>query len=62
MLLQSRTLGGRNQLKATYYLESTPALKQLLQQITNGVWRLQVVDHVLGDTGRLNSWSLSLGI
>ena len=62
VLLQSRTLGGRNQLKATYYLESTPALKQLLQQITNGIWRLRVIDHVLGDTGRLNGWSLSLGI
>ena len=62
VLLQNRTLGGETNLKVTYYLETTPVLKQLLNQKTNGTWHLRVMDCVLQDTGMLNSWSLSLGV
>ncbi|NEO39380.1 MAG: S8 family serine peptidase [Moorea sp. SIOASIH] len=62
VLLQSRTLGARRVLKQTYSVETTPALKLVLNKPASGVWQLQVVDDVAMDTGRLNSWELILGV
>jgi subtilisin family serine protease len=62
VLLQSRTLGSRTRLQATYSIESTPGLKQLLNKSVAGVWQLQVVDYAPMDTGTLKSWELSLGV
>jgi hypothetical protein len=62
ILLQNRTLGSRTGLKETYSVETTPALKQLLNQPVAGIWQLQVVDYAPMDTGTLLSWELLLGI
>ncbi len=62
VLLQNRTLGNQTRLQNTYYPETAPALKELLNQRTQGTWRLLVVDHAPQDTGSLKSWELSLGI
>lgn len=62
VLLQNRTLGRQTRLQRTYSLVSTPALRQLLQKNVSGRWRLQVIDHVSGHTGRLLQWELVLGI
>ncbi|HBB30980.1 MAG TPA: peptidase S8 [Cyanobacteria bacterium UBA8803] len=62
VLLQNRTLGVKTQLSKTYSLETTPALKQLLNQSAAGVWQLQVVDCSPTDTGTLKSWELILGV
>ena len=62
VLLQNRTLGSRTQLQETYAVETTPALKQLLNKPAAGVWQLQVVDYAPQDTGTLQSWELILGV
>ncbi|MFE1747262.1 S8 family serine peptidase [Coleofasciculus sp. H7-2] len=62
VLLQGRTLGSTTQLQATYTLQNTPALKQLLNKPAAGVWQLWVVDYAQMDTGTLNSWELTLGV
>lgn len=62
VLLQSRNLGSRTQLQATYSVETTPALKQILNKPAGGVWQLQVIDYSPMDTGTLNSWELLVGV
>ncbi|MBD2084346.1 S8 family serine peptidase [Coleofasciculus sp. FACHB-542] len=62
VLLQGRTLGSTTQLQATYTLQNTPALQQLLNKPVAGIWQLWVVDYAQMDTGTLNSWELTLGI
>jgi len=62
ILLQNRSLGVRTQLNQTYTVETTPALKQLLNHPVTGAWQLQVVDYAPMDTGTLKSWELLVGI
>lgn len=62
VLLQNRTLGVKTQLQATYSADNTPALQQLLNQPTAGVWQLSVIDYAPMDTGTLKSWELILGV
>ncbi|NEO31051.1 MAG: S8 family serine peptidase [Symploca sp. SIO3C6] len=62
VLLQNRTLGSQTQLQATYTVETAPALKQLLNKSAEGIWRLQIIDYALMDTGELKSWELILGV
>ncbi|PSN11590.1 peptidase S8, partial [filamentous cyanobacterium CCP5] len=62
VLLQGRTLGGQTQLRQTYTLMTTPALLGLLNQPARGAWRLGIVDHAPGATGKLLRWDLTLGI
>jgi subtilisin family serine protease len=62
ILLQNRTLGAATQLQATYSLQTTPTLKQLLNQPVVGIWQLWIVDYAQVDTGRLKGWQLNLGI
>ncbi|MGF1498339.1 MAG: S8 family serine peptidase [Elainellaceae cyanobacterium] len=59
--LQGRTLGRQTRLASTYTLQTTPLLRQLLNQPLEGIWQLQVIDHVPGDVGELVQWRLSLG-
>jgi subtilisin-like proprotein convertase family protein len=61
-LLQSRILGSATQLQATYTLQNTSALKQLLNQPAAGLWQLWIVDFAPLDTGTLKSWELILGV
>ncbi|MEC4893323.1 MAG: S8 family serine peptidase [Oscillatoria sp. PMC 1051.18] len=61
ILLQNRTLGAQTKLKATYFLETAPALKQVLNKSAAGDWRLKVVDYSPEDTGKIKSWELRLG-
>ncbi|MEC4985374.1 MAG: S8 family serine peptidase [Oscillatoria sp. PMC 1068.18] len=61
ILLQNRTLGAKTKLKATYFLATVPALKQVLNKSAAGNWRLKVVDYSPQDTGKINSWELRLG-
>ncbi|NJO71027.1 MAG: S8 family serine peptidase [Oscillatoriales cyanobacterium RM1_1_9] len=62
VLLQNRTLGRRTRLQTTYSLQTTSALNQLLNRSANGRWQLRVVDHAQLNTGRLNSWQITLGV
>ncbi|HAX90478.1 MAG TPA: peptidase S8 [Cyanobacteria bacterium UBA11370] len=62
VLLQNRTLGVKTQLQQTYSVETTPALKQLLNQSATGVWQLSVVDYAPQDIGTLKSWELIVGV
>ncbi|GCL40683.1 S8 family serine peptidase [Anabaena sp. FACHB-1250] len=62
ILLQSRTLGRRNQLQNTYTVRSHPALKQLLSLPAQGNWELQVIDYAALDVGKLNHWELVIGL
>ncbi|MBD1999166.1 S8 family serine peptidase [Leptolyngbya sp. FACHB-541] len=62
VLLQNRTLGRRTRLQATYSLQTTAALSQLLNRSATGRWQLRVVDHAQLNTGRLNSWQITLGV
>ena len=62
VLIQSRTLGRQTRLQRTYSLVSTPAIRRLLNTEIRGRWQLQVIDHVVGHTGRLKQWELVFGI
>jgi subtilisin family serine protease len=62
ILLQSRTLGRRNQLQTTYTSATHPALKLLLGVPSKGRWQLWVIDLSPQDVGTLNNWQLILGI
>ena len=62
ILLQNRTLGAATQLQATYSLQTTPTLKQLLSLPVTGIWQLWIVDYAQTDTGMLKNWQLNLGI
>lgn len=62
ILLQNRTLGRQTRLQTTYSLQTTPPLKQLLNLSVRGTWQLRIIDFVPGQTGRLNSWELRLGV
>jgi subtilisin family serine protease len=62
VLLQSRTLGRKTQLQKTFSLQTTPALRLLLNQSARGNWRLKVADYAPMNTGKLNRWQLDLGI
>jgi subtilisin family serine protease len=60
VLLQSRTLGRRNDLITTYSVETHPVLKNLLNQSAKGNWQLWVIDKAPHDVGKLKNWELAL--
>lgn len=62
VLLQNRTLGRRTDLQTTYTVRSHPALRQLISLPAKGRWQLWVIDYALQDIGKLNSWTLNLGM
>lgn len=62
ILLQNRTLGQQTQLQHTYTSSERPLLKDLVNLSVRGVWKLQVIDYALGNTGTLRGWVLTLGI
>jgi len=62
ILLQNRTLGARTYLQATYSLQTTPTLNRVLNRPARGYWELWAVDRAKGDTGRIKSWQLTLGV
>ncbi|NWF59740.1 MAG: S8 family serine peptidase [Fischerella sp.] len=62
VLLQSRILGRRSELQATYTVRSHPVLAQLLSLPAKGRWQLWVIDYAPQDIGKINSWELTLGI
>jgi subtilisin family serine protease len=62
VLLQSRTLGRRTNLQTTYTISTRPALKQLLSLSSQGIWHLWLIDYSPQDVGKLNHWSLVIGV
>ena len=62
VLLQSRTLGRRNELQTTYCVQTHPGLKNLLNQSAKGRWQLWIIDTAPQDVGKLKNWELALGI
>ncbi len=62
VLLQSRTLGRRQELQTTYSVQTHPALKNLLNQSAKGYWKLWVIDAAPQDVGKLKNWQLVLSI
>jgi subtilisin family serine protease/subtilisin-like proprotein convertase family protein len=60
-LLQGRTLGRQTKLKTTYTQQTAPALRRLLGQPIQGAWKLQIIDAIPRDDGKLNSWKLTIG-
>jgi subtilisin family serine protease len=61
VLLQSRTLGRATRLQTTFTLQTSPMLRQLLNQSPRGTWQLRLIDYAPTHVGRLLSWQLSLG-
>ncbi|MBV6623279.1 MAG: S8 family serine peptidase [Rivularia sp. (in: Bacteria)] len=62
VLLQSRTLGRRQDLLTTYCVQTHPVLENLLNQSAKGNWQLWVVDTAPQDVGKLKNWELALSI
>lgn len=62
VLLQSRTLGRRQDLLTTYCVQTHPVLKNLLNQSAKGNWQLWIIDTALQDVGKLKNWELALSI
>jgi subtilisin family serine protease/subtilisin-like proprotein convertase family protein len=61
-LLQGRTLGNQTRLQATYTMDTTPGLRQLLGQPSAGIWKLHLADYVPENIGWLNQWTLEIGV
>ncbi len=64
--LHNRTGSGTNNLIGTYAisggtLTASQSLTRFLNVNGNGQWRLTVRDNASADTGRLNSWTVTLG-
>ena len=62
ILLQNRGLGRLENLNKTYSVETVPLLKQAIAQSAAGVWQLQIIDHAPAHVGRLERWTLRLGV
>ncbi len=62
VLLQSRTLGRRQDLLTTYCVQTHPVLKNLLNQSAKGNWQLWIIDTAPQDVGKLKNWELALSI
>ena len=62
VLLQSRTLGRRQDLLTTYSVQTHPVLKNLLNQSAKGNWQLWIIDTAPQDIGKLKHWELALSI
>ena len=62
VLLQSRTLGRRQDLLTTYSVQTHPVLKNLLNQSAKGNWQLWMIDTAPQDVGKLKNWELALSI
>ncbi len=62
VLLQSRTLGRRQDLLTTYSVQTHPVLKNLLNQSAKGNWQLWIIDTAPQDMGKLKNWELALSI
>ena len=55
VLLQSRTLGRRQDLLTTYSVQTHPILKNLLNQSAKGNWQLWIIDTALQDVGKFKN-------
>ncbi len=62
VLLQSRTLGRRQDLLTTYSVQTHRVLKNLLNQSAKGNWQLWIIDTATQDVGKLKNWELALSI
>jgi subtilisin family serine protease/subtilisin-like proprotein convertase family protein len=62
VLLQSRTLGRRQELNTSYTPTLVPILAQLFDVPAKGRWNIWVIDYAPQDVGTLNSWELKLSI
>jgi subtilisin-like proprotein convertase family protein len=61
-VLHNRAGGGQDNLVATYTAASTPALATLGGQQVRGEWVRQVRDLANRDVGKLNRWSIEIGV
>ena len=62
ILLHNRVGGGADNIIREYTPTSHPALQALLGQSAQGAWRLKVMDMAQADVGKLNRWSLRIGV
>ncbi|MBD3880829.1 proprotein convertase P-domain-containing protein [Phormidium tenue FACHB-886] len=62
VLLQSRELGRLESLSKTYSLETVPWLKRATGLSGAGTWQLCLIDSVPAHVGRLQHWTLRLGV
>ncbi|WP_158294509.1 proprotein convertase P-domain-containing protein [Halomonas urmiana] len=60
--LHDRQGGSRNDLGQTWEAASLPALRSFEGEPAEGPWTLRVRDEAAADTGRLEEWSLELGV
>ncbi|MGP1385935.1 MAG: M6 family metalloprotease domain-containing protein [Thainema sp.] len=60
VVLHDRLGGREDDLKRTFDLTSSPALRNFLGQSLQGEWVLHVQDLAPSDVGRFNSWSLAI--
>ncbi|MBI1929646.1 M36 family metallopeptidase, partial [Candidatus Poribacteria bacterium] len=61
-ILHNQTCGSQDNLIKTYDSTSTPALAALVGQVIQGNWVLRVTDLAGQDIGKLNRWSLDIGL
>ncbi|TVT72102.1 MAG: S8 family serine peptidase [Denitromonas halophila] len=62
VVLHERAGGGRDDLAATWEAATLPALRGFEGEDAAGAWTLSVRDEAAVDTGRLEEWSLELGV
>ncbi|HPR05839.1 MAG: proprotein convertase P-domain-containing protein [Zoogloeaceae bacterium] len=62
VVLHDRAGGGRDDLAVTWEALSLPALRGFEGEEAAGPWTLSVRDEAAVDTGRLEEWSLELGV
>jgi len=50
----------RTEIRGWFTTSTTPALKNVIDQVSLGDWDLEALDQVEGRTGTLQSWTLEL--
>ena len=60
--LHNRNGGSSENINKTYDLQNTPSLSILNGEPASGKWTLAIADLGVADTGKLNSWTLHIGV
>jgi len=61
-MLHDRKGGNSKYISKTFDLQNTPTLSRYIGERTSGTWTLHVIDAAANDIGKLNKWTVEIGV